>query len=176
MSERTEYRKLKANLKETSKVTGQQNKFKKETEKILEEHRRAYATGREKHLRKIEFLKNKYRVKLKEVDRKEARMEWMRRMAEGTGAPPPEHIIPKYGEVSTDCEEDQALMLPPKFNTYPKIQETEAQYESTLTNTKSRWSRMETGGPKEMEDAAREELERNEGEDENRQGDLQATA
>ena len=123
--------------------------FKRATERILRDHRETYERGRGKHMRK------KYKGRLKEIDRTEARKLWLRRTAEGTGAAPPEHVIPKYGEVSTDKDEDQALMLPLKFNTYAKIQESEAKYDSTLTNTKSRWSRFRTGGPEEMEDAAR---------------------
>ena len=98
-------------------------------------------------------------MKLRQIDKQEERQMWIRRMAEGAGEEAPKAVVPTYGEVSIDNDETSALILPPKFNTYDKISDKETKYQSTLCQTKIRWSRQTTGGPKEMEEDARDREE-----------------
>ena len=61
-----------------------------------------------------------------------------------------------------DNHELAAVSVPPKSNTFAKINAGEARHESKFYKTKMRWSKINTDGQQTMEDTARVEEERGE--------------
>ena len=165
-------RKEKEALVKMAEGTSKKNWVRRELKRMVDHYSRVYERSREKHEQKVEWLVSKYKKRERNIatkrereKEKEEREEWIREMAKGHG----DHIlkeeqVPVYGEVNLDEDETAFARLPPKYITYPKIEEDTVQYERLLCNTKIRWSRKTTGNLEEQRDAAREREEEKESE------------
>ena len=85
-------------------------------------------------------------------------------IGEGNPKPTPSNVH-IYGELEMDNDKMACASLGPKFMDYPTLGQYNLKFEGRLANTKSRWSRITTGGPRDQEQDE-EEFETNQTEEE----------
>ena len=117
---RRKYGEKKEQLKRACESQGKGNLYKATIKKIRKQFQSVYEQGRRDHGKKIERLERRHCSTCKNKkpeELKEARDQWIRRIACGTGLPDTmcHRQVPVYGNLNLDPDELSYLPLPPKY-------------------------------------------------------------
>ena len=156
---RRQYREEKRSVINAITDTKTKNWVSRELKRIAKKYERVYEEKRKVHRKKVQHLEKRHTkkptAKVKVKEKKGRHQEWISAMATGDIKKRDfSRKVPVYGGVILDEDERSVLCLPEKLCTYPTITHNDAVFEGTLCNTKVRWSRGQTGSPKEQEEAA----------------------
>ena len=150
---------LKEKLLREAVTNRERNKIKRELKGAKKINEAAFheeeKKGRKKlnHAREKVEKRAKMKIKSEKAERERSFQKWIDRMCQEEPGPPPEEEVPMYGEnIEADEDELAAMKLPLNFVLYGKIGDEDTRYESTLCNTKVRWSRRTTGSPSDQQE------------------------
>ena len=153
-----EYNQLRGRMFRNAKNELELNAIKREVKRIKKENEKLFCRGREQHRDRICHLKEDMRSRqhmnadtTKRQELEDLRDMWFHNMVNKEDPPQPPTKVPVYGEAGLDSDEIACCNLPPKFNNYPVLNPETMKFESILAHTKTRWSRVTTGGPKDQE-------------------------
>ena len=157
MEQGKDYRNLKANLLRDATSEREKNALKRGFERVRIANERDFIKGRLEHQEKVQWLKN--RVKDSQTEDLETcrrqelenlREQWLESIVNTQEETIPPPNVPIYGQVELDRDEIACAMLPPKYTSYPVLNPSNMKFEGICTNTKVRWSRATTGGPRDQ--------------------------